>query len=152
MDRASKYIYSFLDSHLDSYNNRQGIEFAVNVDDSVIVNYVIKDLPLSEYFEFGLCYTSNDFNEFMRDFGFTGTQQLKALSPEHLWEMYYKGQAEFYCIIAGKTVYITLYFRLAGNKMIVSDDHDNQYELTRLLQTPSDFITYTQQQLLQNKK
>jgi hypothetical protein len=152
MSRASKYIYNFLDNYPCSYNNRQGIEFVVNVDDSVIVNYVMKDLPLSAYFEFGLCYTSNDFNDFMRDFDFTGTQQLKALSPDRLWELYYKGQAQFYCIFAGKTVYIALYFRLAGNKMIVSDDHDNEYELGELLQTPSEFVTYTQQQFLLNKK
>jgi hypothetical protein len=123
----------------------------VNFDDSVIVNYVIKDLPLTEYFEFGLCYSSNDFYEFMRDFGFTGTQQLKALSPDRLWDMYYKGQAETYCIVGGKMVYIALYFRRAGNKMIVCDDHDNQYELAEILQTPIEIVTYTQQQLLQKR-
>jgi hypothetical protein len=151
LDRATQSIYNFLDDHVGSYNNRQGIEFAVNIDDSVIVNYVIKDLPLSENFEFGLCYTSKNFNEFILDFGFTGTKQLKALTPDHLWELYYKGQAEFYCIIAGKMVYITLYFKLAGNKMIVSDDHDNIYELSKLLQTPIEFVTYTQQQFLNYK-
>ena len=151
MDRATKNIYSFLDDHLGSYNNRQGIEFVVNVDDSVIVNHVIKDLPLSEFFEFGLYYNSNDFPEFMRDFGFTSTQQLKRLTPDRLWEMYYNGQAETYCIFAGKMVYIALYFRLAGNKMIVCDDHDNQYELAEILQSPIEIVTYTQQRMLQNR-
>jgi hypothetical protein len=152
LDKSEKYIYNFLDNQLGVYNNRQGIEFVVNNDDSVNVNYWIKEAPLEDtIFEFGLCYTSNNFNHFMRDFEFTSTQQLKALSPDHLWTMYYKGQVEFYCMISGKVIYFALYFKLEDNKIIVHDDHDNAYEPDEILQTPLQFIEYTQQQFLHYK-
>ncbi len=148
MSRASKYIYNFLDDHLGLYDNQQGIEFCMNIDDSIFVIYGIKDPPLEEYIDFGLLYPSNTFNNFMRDFGFAGTQQLKALSPERLWEMYYTGKAEIYCTIVVKVIFYALYFRREGTKMIVRDDYDKEYELGEILQTPMQFAEYTQQQFL----
>src|SRR5690349_5421616 len=129
MSRTSKYIYRFLDAHLGVYNNWNGIEFVVNNDDSVIVNYWIKDPPLEENIEFGVCYTSNNFNDFLRDFRLAGTHELKALTPHRLWEMYHKGQAAIYCIIAENKNFLALYFKLEDNRMIVQDDHEKTYVL-----------------------
>ena len=148
VNKASKYVYNFLDYHMGMYNNWHGIEFIVNNDDTVLVNYVIKDPLIEEYIEFGLSYTSNNFNDFMRDFGFNGTHALKALSPNRLWKMYYKGQVEIYCLLLVKVTYLMLSFRLDGNKMIVHDDNDKTYELNEILQTPRQFIEYTQQQTI----
>jgi hypothetical protein len=146
MSRTSKYIYHFLDAHLGVYNNWNGIEFVVNNDDSVIVNYWIKDPPQEDSIEFGLCYTSNTFNEFLRDFRFAGTHELRTLTPRHLWEMYHNGQAAIYCIIAENKNFFVLYFTLEGNTMIVQDDYDNKYELNEILQTTEQFTAYTRQQ------
>ena len=151
MSRASKYIYHFLDTHLGVYNNRNGVEFVVNNDDSVIVNHWIKDPPLEENIEFGLCYTSDNFNDFLSDFQFAGTQELKALTPNHLWKMYHKGQAAIYCLIAEKGIFFALYFKLEGNTMTVQDDYDTAYELNEILQTPEQFTAYTRQQFLLHK-
>jgi hypothetical protein len=148
MNKASKHIYNFLDDHLGLYDNQQGIEFCMNVDDTVFVIYGIKDSPLEAYFDFGLLYPSNTFNNFMRDFRFAGTQQLKALTPAHLWEMYYKGKAEIYCTLVVKVIFFALYFRREGNQMIVRNDNDIEYELGEILQTPRQFAEYTQQQFL----
>ena len=148
INSAGKYIYDFLEDHSGMYYNRKRIEFVVNNDDSVLVNYVITDPPQLDYIEFGLCYISNNFSEFMRDFGFTVTHELKALSPNRLWEMYYKGKAEIYCLLSVKMTYFALSFRLAGNKMIVRDEYDNEYELDKILKTPKQFIKYTHQQCI----
>ena len=145
MDKTSKYVYDFLDDHLGLYNNQQGIEFVVNNDDTVFVNYWIKDPSLEAHIEFGLFYSSESFNDFINDFRFAGTRALKALSPDRLWEMYNKGQAEVYCIVAEKENFYMLYFRRTGNTMIVRDEHDNEYELEEILQTPRQFVEYTQQ-------
>ncbi|HEX6432112.1 MAG TPA: hypothetical protein VF008_30685 [Niastella sp.] len=150
MEKASKYIYDFLDDNLGIYYNPQEIEFIVNNDDSVFVNHVIKDPLLEAYIEFGLFYASDNFNEFMRDFGFTSMRDLKALSPDRLWELYYKGQAEVYCILAVKVFSFALYFRLAGNTMFVRDDRDAAYELGEILQTRRQFVEFTQQRFLLN--
>src|SRR5688572_9899949 len=144
MNRVSRYIHNFLDDHPGMYINRQGVQFFVNNDGSVVVSYVIKDLP-DKYSLFGLIYTSNNFNDFIQDFEFAGTKQLKALSPDGLWEMYYKGKAEIYCSIKVKAIYV-LFFRREGNKMIVCDDHDAAYELGKVLKTPKQFVEYTRQQ------
>jgi hypothetical protein len=148
MNTASKYIYIFLDDHLGLYNNPQGIEFVVHNDDTVFVNYLIEDPTLPANIEFGLCYTSNDFNDFIGDFRLTGVHALNALTPDRLWEKYYTGQAEIYCILAEKGIYCTMYFRLSGNKMIVHDDNNAPYELNEILQTPRQFAAYTEQQAL----
>jgi hypothetical protein len=152
VNKAEQTIYNFLDNHLGVYSNRQGVEFVVNNDDSVIVNYWIKDAPMQDTcLEFGLYYTSNNFNDFIGDFGFTRMKQLRALTPDDLWEMYYKGQVEFYCLITGMVIYFGLYFRLQDNKIIVHDDHDKEYKPEEVLQTPLQFIQYTQQQFLHYK-
>lgn len=144
MKKASKYIYSFLDNHIGIFYNRHGIEFIVNNDDSVFVNHWIKDPQLSTDTEFGLYYYNDNFNDFIHDFRFAHTRDLKTLSPERLWEMYYKGQAEIYCALVPETIYYCMYFRRQGNTMIVRDDDDNKYELSEILQTPRQFVEYTQ--------
>lgn len=149
LNKAGKDIYNFLDDEGVTYNNKQHIEFIVHIDDAVTVNYVIKDPQLVvEYIDFGLCYDSDTFSNFMHDFGFSNLRALKALSPDRLWEMYYKGQAEFFCIFEVKKIYLELYFRLRDNKMIVHDDHNNEYELGEILQTPRQFVEYTQKKVL----
>ena len=148
MNKATKYIYDFLDDNLGIYYNRQGVEFIVNNDDSVFVNHWIQDPPQKEYIEIGLWYSSDNFHDFMHDFRFAGTRELKTLSPDRLWEMYYKGQAEIYCILVEKVILFSLYFRLEGNKMIVRDEYDYEYELGEILKTLRQFVEYTQQQAL----
>jgi hypothetical protein len=152
LNKAEQTIYDFLDNRLGVYKNRPGVEFCVNNDDSVHVNYWIKDAPMQDTcLEFGLCYTSSNFNHFISDFGFTGLKQLRAFTSDDLWEMYYKGQVEFYCLITGKKIYFALYFRLEDNKIIVHDDHDHVYKPDEILQTPFQFMQYTQQQFLHYK-
>lgn len=146
LNKAGKRIYDFLDDHIGIYHNQQEIEFIVHIDNSVSVAYAIKDPPLSANINLGLCYDSNSFSNFMYDFQFTGTRALKALSPDRLWEMYYKGQAEIYCIFEMKKIYFALYFKLNGNTMVVHDDYDNEYELGEILQMPRQFAAYTRQQ------
>ena len=148
MEKASTYILEFLYAHAGIYHNPQKIEVVLNYDDSVIVNYLIKDPPQAAYIEFGMCYENDNFNDFMRDFRIARPHELTALSPDHLWELYYKGKAEVYCLLAEKVVYMALYFRLNGNKMIVHDDEDAAYKLDEILQTPKQFIEYTHQQCL----
>lgn len=148
MNRASKSIYEFLDDHLGLYDNQAGIEFCMNIDETVFVIYGIKDPPLEEYVDFGLLYPSSEFSQFMRDFKFAGTQELIAMKPDKLWEMYHSGKAEVYCTIVVRVIFFCLYFRRQGNKMIVRDEHDLEYELGEVLQTPRQFLEYTQQQFL----
>jgi hypothetical protein len=114
---------------------------------NMIVFTLFRDLPLEKCLIFGITYTSNTFDGFIQDFGFDSIKQLKALSAEHLWEMYYNGQAAIYCVIAMKEDFV-LNFRRQGDKMVVCGQSDNQYELDELLQTPEEFAAYTRQQAL----
>jgi hypothetical protein len=137
-----------MDDHLGIYDNQHGLEFVMNIDDSVFVIYGIKDPPLEEYVDFGLLYPSNTFTNFMRDFRFAGPRELEALPPDRLWEMYYNGKAEIYCTIVVKVIFFALYFRRQGDIMIVRDDDEKEYELGEILQWPRQFLEYTQQQFL----
>lgn len=147
LNRSGKYIYNLLNDHKGVYNNRKGIQFILNKDGSVIVNHFIKALPLEKNFVFGLIYSSNNFNDFMHDFEFTGTIQLKTLSADRLWELYYKGKAKIGCATLVKVLHV-FFFRRADNKMIVYDKHNNKYELDEILQTPQQFAAYIREQAL----
>jgi hypothetical protein len=114
---------------------------------SMIVYALLRDLPLEKCLIFGITYTSNNFDDFIQDFGFVTIKQLKALSAEHLWAMYYNGQAAIYCVIAMKVDFV-LNFRRTGNKMIVCSPKGIPYELGELLQTPEQIAAYTRQQAL----
>lgn len=148
MTRAGKHIYAFLDDHLGIYDNPQGIEFCMNMDDSVFVIFPINPPP-EPWIDYGLLYPSNEFNKFVRDFQFAGSQSLKRLTPDDLWTMYRKGKAEIYCTIVVKVIFYALYFRLTRrNTMIVRDDYDNEHELGEVFQYPAQFMEYTQSHFL----
>jgi hypothetical protein len=151
MTKAGKHIYAFLDDHLGIYDNPQGIEFCMNMDDSVFV-IVPLNPPPEPYVDFGLFYPGNDFNKFVRDFQFSGAQALKALTIDNLWSMYNKGKAEIYCTIVVKVIYHALYFRLTkNNTMIVRDDNDNEHEVFVVFKSPQQFLEYTQSHFLHHE-
>gem|GEM_PF-4932529 len=45
MTRAAKHIYTFLDDRLGHYDNPQGVEFIMNIDDSVYVEALLSHPP-----------------------------------------------------------------------------------------------------------
>jgi hypothetical protein len=144
MTRAAKHIYTFLDDHLGIYDNPQGIEFIMNMDDSVFVVSPINPPP-EPYADFGLIYPSQPFNTFVDDFQFSGTRALITMPPNKLWALYNLGKAEIYCTIVVKIIFYALYFRLTkNNRMIVRDDYDREHELDMVFTTPLQFLDYTQ--------
>jgi hypothetical protein len=148
MTKAGRHIYAFLDNYLGIYDNPQGIEFCMNLDDSVFVIYPVNPPP-EPWIDFGLLYPSNEFNKFVRDFHFAGARELKTMTPERLWGMYRKGKAEIYCTLCVQIIFHALYFRLTKkNTMIVRDDYDNEHEIGEVLQSPLQFMEYTQNHFL----
>jgi hypothetical protein len=144
MTRAGKHIYTLLDDHMGIYDNPQGIEFIMNMDDTVFVVYPINPPP-EPYVDFGLMYPSQPFNKFVDDFKFSGTRALITMGANKLWALYNAGKAEIYCTIVVKVIFYALYFRLTkNNKMIIRDDHDREHELGMVLTSPQQFLEYTQ--------
>jgi hypothetical protein len=144
MTRAGKYIYAFLENHFGIYDNPQGIQFIMNMDDSVFVVCPIKPPP-EPFAEFGLQYASETFDEFVNDFQFSGILALKRLTVDQLWDMYYKGKVELFCNIEVNVIFFELYFRMAkNNAMIVRDEDDREHVLAEVLTTPRQFLDYTQ--------
>lgn len=144
MTRAGKHIYTFLDDHLGIYDNPQGIEFVMNMDDSVFVVSPVTPPP-EPYVDFGLIYPSQPFNTFVNDFQFSGSRALITMTPDRLWALYNKGKAEIYCTIVVKIIFYALYFRLTkNNRMIVRDDYDREHELGMVFTSAHQFLDYTQ--------
>jgi hypothetical protein len=148
MTRAAKHIYTFLDDHLGIYDNPQGIEFVMNIDDSVFVVCPVNPPP-EPYVDYGLIYQSQPFHTFVDDFQFSGTRALQVMTPAKLWRMYHTGKAEIYCTLVVKVIFYALYFRLGkNNTMIVRDDYDREHQLGMVLTSPQQFLEYTQSHFL----
>ena len=148
MTRAGKHIYTLLDDHLGIYDNPQGIEFIMNMDDSVFVVCPVNPPP-EPYVDFGLIYPSQPFNTFVNDFHFSGTRALITMNANKLWALYHTGKAEIYCTLVVKVIFYALYFRLAkNNTMIVRDDYDREHELGMVLTSAQQFLEYTQSHFL----
>ncbi|WP_207515613.1 hypothetical protein [Longitalea luteola] len=148
MTKAEKDIYAFLDDHLGIYDNPHGIEFIMNIDDSVFVIHALNPPP-EPYADFGLLYPSAAFNIFVSDFQFANSRALTTLTPEQLWDMYYKGKAEIYCTLVVKIIFYALYFRLTKhNTMIVRDDYDHEHEIGEVFTSAHQFLEYTQTHFL----
>ncbi|MBO9204601.1 MULTISPECIES: hypothetical protein [Niastella] len=144
MTRAGKHIYTFLDDHLGIYDNPQGIEYIMNMDDSVFVVCNLNPPP-EPYVDYGLIYPSQPFQTFVDDFQFSGTRALQTMTPDKLWALYQKGKVEIFCTIVVKVVFYALYFRLAkNNTMIVRDDYDQEHELGMVFTSPNQFLEYTE--------
>jgi hypothetical protein len=148
MTRAERHIYTFLDDHLGLYDNPHGLEFCLNMDNSVFVITPLNPPP-EPYIDFGLLYPSNPFTTFMRDFKFKKSQELIALTPAHLWTMYQNGIVEIYCTLVARIIFYPLYFRLTKhNTMIVRDDNDREHEVREVFKHPMQFMEYTQNHFL----
>lgn len=144
MTRAERNIYLFLDDKLGLYDKPHGLEFCLNIDNSVFVIHPLHPPP-EPWFDFGLLYPCNPFNTFVQDFHFKKSQELIALTPAHLWNMYQNGKVEIYCTLVVKIIFHALYFRRTkNNRMIVRDDHDNEHEIREVFTYPHQFATYTQ--------
>ena len=149
MTRAAKHIYTFLDDHLGHYDNPQGIEFIMNMDDSVFVVSPIKPPP-EPWVDFGLLYPGLPFNTFVDDFHFSGTRALQTMTANRLWALYNKGKAEIYCTLVVKVIFYALYFRLTkNNQMIVRDDYDREHRLGMVFTSAHQFLEYTQSHFYQ---
>jgi hypothetical protein len=146
MTRAAKHIYTFLDDHLGLYDNPQGIEFIMNMDDSVSpINP-----PPEPYVDFGLIYPGQPFDTFVDDFQFSGTRALQTMTHEKMRALYNKGKAEIYCTLVVKVIFYALYFRLTkNNRMIVRDDYDREHQLGMVFTSPQQFLEYTQSHFYQ---
>ena len=148
MTRAERNIYTFLDDHLGLYHNPHGLEFCMNMDDSVFVIHPLNPPP-EPWVDFGLLYNSSPFFTFMQDFKFHHSHELISLTPAHLWAMYYNGKAEIYCSIVVKIIFHGLYFRRTkNNSMIVRDDHDKEHEVREVFHHANQFMEYTQNHFL----
>jgi hypothetical protein len=112
---------------------------------NMIVYALFRELPLEKCLIFSISYSNYTFDGFIQDFGFVSIKQLKALSADDLWKMYYNGQASIYCVIAMKEDFV-LNFKRRGNKMIVCDQANKEHELSELLHTPEEIAAYTRQQ------
>ncbi|MFL5747421.1 MAG: hypothetical protein ACJ751_22295 [Niastella sp.] len=149
MTRAAKHIYTLLDDHLGIYDNPQGIEFIMNLDDSVFVVSPIKPPP-EPYVDYGLIYPCQPFNTFIDDFHFSGTRALQTMTQDKMWAMYHKGKAEIYCTLVVRVIMYALYFRLTkNNRMIVRDDYDREHTLEMVFTSPLQFLEYTESHFYQ---
>ncbi len=139
-------VRDFIDEH-EIYNNLHDVEIVTHFDDSV---GVVSNWPgeLSEgdiYIE--LYFESNTIEEFIQAFGIQRIDDLKNITQEFLLNLYAAGKAIIWCSIDTLTYY-SLQFRKQNNKILATDDRQIEHVTTELLETPQQFMDYTQQHFL----
>jgi AraC-like DNA-binding protein len=139
-------VSDFIDEH-EIYNNLHDVEIVTHFDDSVSV---VSNWPgeLSEgdiYIE--LFFESNTIAEFIQAFGIQRIDDLKNITQEFLLNLYKEGKAAIWCSIDTLTYY-SLQFRKQNNKIFATDDRHIEHVTTELLETPKQFMDYTQQRFL----
>jgi hypothetical protein len=144
MTPAAQQIFDYMEAFVPQYNNPQGIEFTLFTDRSVYVVFAWDDKLEDRCLEFGISYYTKDFKTFLDDFSITTIQQLKALTKEKLWELYYKGVGEVYCSFGAYfSNSFELHFCSKENRIIAKSDEGGDHEVQEVLKTPRQFMQYT---------
>jgi hypothetical protein len=133
------------------YGNPHNVEIVTHGDDSVSVT---SDWPGETgegdiYIE--ISFESNTMAEFYRVFGIKTIDDLTHITQEFLLYLYKQGQATVSCTIDTIISYYSLQFRKQHNTLLAMDVHQIEHETTLLLETPQQFIDYTQQRFLSHK-
>jgi hypothetical protein len=143
MNTLTQQLYDYLETFLPQYSNPDGVDFALNPDDSIYVVFAWDDKLKDTCLEFGIAYYVNDFKTFVEDFKLTSLQQLKQVTRETLWELYNAGKGEVFCSFG---LYFDnsseLHFRRRGSKLIAKNGLDESHEVHEILTTPRQFIQY----------
>lgn len=150
MNTEIQQIYDFMVVFDPSYINRHGVEFISHDDKSVYVHFKWDDLFEDRRLDFGISYSNEDFETFLSDFKISSIQQLKLLTRERLWEVYYQGKGEVYCIFADDP-YFSLNFRRKNNRMVARNEKDKHHVVNEKLITPLQFMQYTYRSNLSQK-
>jgi AraC-like DNA-binding protein len=132
------------------YNNPHEVEIVVHNDNSVTV---VSNWPgeISEddiYIE--LFFESDTIAAFIEAFDIRQIDDLKNITQESLLNYYKTGKAIVWCSIDTQTYY-SLLFSKRNNKIFATDDRQIEHETTALLETPQQFMDYTQQYFTLNK-
>lgn len=144
MNPEAQQIFDFIDEFIPQYKNPNGVEFTLNCDKSIYVVFAWDDKHKDRCLEFGISYYNEDFKSFLSDFSISSIQQLKSLTREKLWELYYQGKGEVYCSF-GTHFYnsFDLHFIRDEDRIIAKSDKGDSHEVHEILKTPRQFMQYT---------
>jgi AraC-like DNA-binding protein len=129
------------------YDNLHDVEIVTHFDDSVSVASYWPGEISGEDIYIELFFESNTIAEFIQVFGIQCIDDLKNITQEFLLNLYKEGKAAICCSIDNLTYY-SLQFRKQNNKIFATDDQRIEHVTTVLLETPQQFMDYTQQRFL----
>jgi AraC-like DNA-binding protein len=139
-------VTDFLLDH-EIYNNPHAVEIVTHVDNtvSVVSNWPGELSDGEMYIE--LFFESDTIAAFIQVFGIKRIKDLENITQEFLLNLYKAGKGTIWCSIDTQTYY-SLLFSKRNHKIFATDDRQIEHETTALLETPQQFIDYTQQYFL----
>jgi hypothetical protein len=135
-------IDDFLVNRHGIYCNPYLVEFGRSIN-LLSLDFSITTKRDSVYLEVCLCYTAGNIENLIDDFKITRLNDLDAISPEKLWEQFYKGTGVIDCYLGQELNSPVLEFRYMGDRLIAMNDDEVKYAVSEQLNTSEDFINYT---------
>jgi AraC-like DNA-binding protein len=139
-------VNEFIDEN-EIYDNPNAVEIVTHFDETVTVvsNWPGEKSEGDIYIE--LFFESNTIAEFIQVFGIRCVDDIKNITQEFMLNLCQEGKAIIWCSIDTQTYY-SLQFRKQNDKILATDDRHIEHETTELLETPQQFMDYTQQRFL----
>jgi len=137
----------FLQKYNYNYMNDRGIMF-----NRVAAGFMFVSSPWPGYNDINklsLVYLCNDASKFFKGLEIENAEQLERVHPEVLLKLFYAGDVILTCTLRGET----LEFQLENGKLIANKEECClRHEVQRNLETPKDFIEYTNQYFHKRKE
>jgi hypothetical protein len=151
MDNLNKSVQDFMDNQL-VYDNPHNVEITTNEHDAV---YIASDWPgerKNEAFTLEIVFESKTLAEFIYVFGILSVNDLTRITPAFMLTLYHQGKADICCSVDTLISHFPLRFRKRNNAIQATDHGGVQHEVLVLLDTPQQFLDYTQLRSLPPKK
>jgi hypothetical protein len=150
MENLNRSVQDFMDNQL-VYDNPHDVEITTNEHDAV---WIASDWPneqKNEAFTLEIVFESKTLTEFLHIFGILSVEDIKHITPAFMLALYQQGKAEICCAVDTLISHFPLRFRKHNNTMQATDHGGVQHEVLILLETPQQFIHYTQLRSLSPK-
>ena len=142
MKRTKKGILNLFDQSGSIYTNPHAVELTL-LEEEVCMSITWPDREFDEDITLEVVHNSPTIGHFIKEFGLTSSAGIDNITTSTFINMFHRGRACVFCLIDRHPGF-SLYFRKQHNKLIATDDWNIKHVVPVTLQTPEEFISYTQ--------
>ena len=146
MKAINQAVYDFMDERMGIYVNPYKVEIVLEEQDCIGASCDWPGESDDDYYYLELVFDSDTIDTFTTVFGIKLINQIDAIQPALLLELYRQGKTVIHSAIDHPPIYYLLQFRKQHNIISVTgSEEEKSEEVHEPLETPKEYMAYTLQ-------